>query len=88
MMNAQEIIKELKESILQVSFDKVDGSSRSMRCTLRKDFLPPATEEELKEYDEWHIKNPEVVAVWDIEKNGWRSFRVDSVKYVQVIEGI
>jgi len=23
--------------------------------------------------------NPDVLAVWDIEVNGWRSFRIDSV---------
>jgi hypothetical protein len=25
-------------------------------------------------------ENPNTISVWDIENNGWRSFRLDSVK--------
>ena len=37
----------------------------------------------------WEVKqeNPDILAVWDVENEGWRSFRVDSVEYVQEIDG-
>ena len=42
-----------------------------------------------KHLDEQHSKeeNKEVVAVWDVHARGWRSFRVDSVEYMQEIDG-
>jgi hypothetical protein len=27
-------------------------------------------------------ENPDVLAVWDMDNNGWRSFRIDSVKEI------
>jgi predicted DNA-binding transcriptional regulator YafY len=27
-------------------------------------------------------ENPDTLAVWDMERNGWRSFRTDSVQAV------
>ena len=31
-------------------------------------------------------ENPEVISAWDIQKGGWRSFRIDSVSYVQNVD--
>ncbi len=49
-----------------------------MKCTLNKTYLP-----EQKDLEEATTKdNPKVLAVWDVEKSAWRSFRIDSVKEV------
>lgn len=56
-----------------ISFTKADGTTRTMKCTLRKD----VTEQyELK--GGWK-KTADILAVWDLEENGWRSFRYDSL---------
>jgi hypothetical protein len=66
----------LHEGILNVSFTKVDGSHRDMKCTLKKELLPESyidsTENKKKE-------STETICVWDLDKEGWRSFRIDSV---------
>jgi hypothetical protein len=41
--------------------------------------------EEQQEEREFHQKNPNVVAAWDVQENGWRSFRIDSVFYTQTV---
>ena len=79
MAKSKEEIKKLaQDGVITVTFTKVDGSERVMKCTLNKTHLP-----EQKDLEEATTKdNPKVLAVWDVEKNAWRSFRIDSVKEV------
>jgi hypothetical protein len=64
----------LQEGVVSVLFKKKDGTERRMTCTLSSQFLPHK-EETLKP----RHSNPDVLAVWDMEKEDWRSFRYDSV---------
>ncbi|NDG30841.1 DUF2693 domain-containing protein, partial [bacterium] len=56
-------------------FKKSNGEERVMNCTLKEDVVVPyqAKTENTKK------QNPDVLPVWDIDKNEWRSFRYDSV---------
>ena len=68
---------QLKTGIVTVTFIKKDGTERKLRGTLKEDLLPAQTD--LEEAVQKKTPNPDVLAVWDIENNGWRSFRYDSV---------
>ena len=70
--------KELKSGIYTVEFNKVDGTPRSMRCTLLEQYLP-----EKAEFESTRKVNDEVLAVWDLDKQSWRSFRLDTVTFVK-----
>jgi hypothetical protein len=75
MFSKQEYKEALSTDIYNVTFTKADGTTREMLCTLKEEFLPevnPDTASSRKE-------NDDVVNVWDVEKDGWRSFRIDSV---------
>jgi len=63
----------LKTGIVEVTFNKVNGEKRVMKCTLQETFLP--------EYngDSTRKKNDNVLSVWDVDTQDWRSFRFDSV---------
>lgn len=78
-MTRDEMIQKLHEGVCIVTFKKADGSERVMKCTLVEDVLPPATKEDPLSQKKIRAVNEEVVPVWDVERNGWRSFRVDSV---------
>lgn len=67
----------LHEGDVKITFKKKDGTSRTMTCTLREDALPKQTD--LEEQIQKKKKNTDVLAVWDLEKQGWRSFRYDSI---------
>ncbi len=91
----EELVKSLKESVCEVVFTKVDGSERTMKCTLREDVLAPfikAIEDRnkqlLAEGKEVKVKaeNPNVLSVIDMEKNAWRSFKLDTIKSVKVVD--
>lgn len=73
MITKQSLKEILKNNIVDVCFTKVDGSKRQMKCTLKEDILPvyQATINSKKE------ENEGVLPVWDIEKNSFRSFRLD-----------
>lgn len=73
----------LRSGPVTVNFMKVDGTERAMSCTLDEsiipdEFAPKAKEEGAVE----RKKSTESVAVFDLEKEGWRSFRWDSIKSI------
>jgi len=83
MVDRDTILKDLREYVIEVTFTKVNGENRVMRCTLRPDLLPENYINEAAEEKTFHQTNPDVIAAWDVQKGGWRSFRVDSVGYLQ-----
>jgi hypothetical protein len=70
-------LDDLHNYVCAVKFTKKDGSIRDMLCTLREDRLPAQTD--IEENIQKKKPNADVVSVWDIENEGWRSFRKDSV---------
>ena len=73
------LITRLTEGKLNVTFTKKNGEERTMLCTLMSEFLPETKETEKKDQK----VNEEVLAVWDLDKDAWRSFRLDSISNVQ-----
>ena len=71
--------EDLKNGVHTVVFEKKDGTIREMRCTLQQDMLPQFLSEVAPVAK---TENPDTLAVWDVDNNGWRSFRVDSVQTV------
>lgn len=68
----------LHEGPARVVFTKRDGTERAMMCTLQEGVAVPHDKktERVKE------ANPDVFAVWDLEKNAWRSFKLSAIKTV------
>lgn len=67
----------LQTGIVNVTFVKKDGTTRNLLCTLMPSELPAQTD--LEEAVQKKAPNPDVLAVWDLENKGWRSFRFDSI---------
>ena len=82
MMDRYELKETLSNGIITVAFDKRDGSRREMRCTLKPELLPAPVL--LQEGVAPRKENPDVLSVWDVEVNGWRSFRLDSIISITV----
>tara|TARA_B110000285_G_C14813425_1_gene463033 strand:+ start:168 stop:404 length:237 start_codon:yes stop_codon:yes gene_type:complete len=77
------LVEGLRKDVLTINFTKVNGEERVMNCTLNETLLPEAitSDSEKKE-------NLDVIAVWDTDKDAWRSFRVDSVNSIKIVEGV
>lgn len=80
MLTASDVREILKENIVEVQFEKRDGSIRTMFCTLIKEFLPSKGEYILTQPTE---PSENIITCWDLECDDWRSFRLDSVKSLE-----
>tara|TARA_B100002019_G_scaffold287562_1_gene299725 strand:- start:479 stop:784 length:306 start_codon:yes stop_codon:yes gene_type:complete len=73
----EDLNKQLKEEVLVVTFNKLDGDERVMTCTKNFNLIPeskrPKTDKTPPEGS---------VVVWDINADGWRSFKYDRVTKV------
>lgn len=70
----QRVLDQLHAGVATVVFTKADGTRREMNCTLSEAMLPPKQEDNSKQARK---ENPDVQSVWDVDKQGWRSFRWD-----------
>ena len=76
------LIDLLRHNVVTVTFTKVNGDERTMRCTLMAEYVPnvPTNNGQVLLQE----SESKAVSVWDTEANGWRSFRVDSVKSISM----
>ncbi len=74
----------LEGNVVTVTFEKVDGTLREMRCTLLPEYLPKMLTEEGSETQVNRIRDPNILSVWDIDSGGWRSIRLDYIKQIVV----
>ena len=84
MLSKAELKENLSKSVAKVVFNKSDGSTRIMNCTLISEFLPQKKLDENARYVP-RRENDEVLAVWDLDNEGWRSFNVNSIIEVEYI---
>ena len=71
----------LEDNVATVVFTKVNGEQREMNCTLLAEYVPAKSEPTLLQES---AESNDVIRVWDVDKNGWRSFHLGSVEYVHV----
>lgn len=80
----EELLNALRgDSVAYVKFTKTNGETRYMKCTRNPKYIPEAmapAKNDDKQKEKTSIKeNLDVINAFDVEKKGWRSFRVDSV---------
>lgn len=78
----KEIFDTLAHNLCEVTFTKVDGSLRTMPCTLKTELLPARA---LTEHHKTRVINYDVISVWCTDRQAWRSFRVDNVKSLVIL---
>ena len=69
----------LREREVTIFFTKKDGSEREMLCTLSENKIPS----EKTPKNSGKSKSDDALAVFDVKKSDWRSFRWDSVKKIE-----
>ena len=79
----KELVHWLHTGTPTVTFTKVNGEKRVMKCTLQEGIAP--TVETTTSKGTTRKVSDDVLAVWDVNKSAWRSFRIDSVENVEYI---
>ena len=82
MFTRDGLIDMLRHNLVTVTFTKVNGDERVMTCTLISEHIPNAPTTNGKTVIKETSSN--TISVWDVKANGWRSFRVDSVKSISM----
>ena len=82
LMDKFQLKEQLRNGIVTVVFEKMDGTERTMRCTLDEEHMPPQLLTEQQNSAKIRNENDDILAVWDTEAKGWRSFHVSKVKEV------
>ena len=85
-MTRDEITDKLRQGVYSVTFKKIDGTERTMPCTLREDMLPPAKKDEPLTQKRVRQINEDVLVVYCTDKQAFRSFRVANVINIQPYE--
>ena len=73
-----DILQKLRTGETTVRFTKVDGSERTMRCTLQEGKIPADKRPKNAEPQTGSTAGSAIRA-FDLDKGEWRSFRVTSV---------
>jgi hypothetical protein len=67
----------------KITFTKVDGTERVMKCTLEATKLPPVViKEDAKPRKQ--SDSTKALRVFDIEKQEWRSFTIKNIKHIEL----
>lgn len=74
-MAKQSLIDILKENECFVSFEKANGETRRMLCTLLPSYMSSYESKGSSK-----ASNDDVIYVWDIESGAFRSFHISSLK--------
>jgi hypothetical protein len=82
MFERNALVEMLQAAVMEVTFTKLNGDKRVMTCTLLPQHLPPARAEDPMSQKKIRELNEAVVSVWDVNAQGWRSFRLDRVESV------
>ena len=77
------LLRMLRNQVCEVVFEKADGSERKMICTLKEEHLPKSDKTKTTERKE----PTDAVPVWDMQSEGWRSFRIDRLMEFREYEG-
>jgi len=73
----ENIVETLRQGVYEVTFTKVDGTIRTMPCTLKEELLPKV--EITEEKKSTRKINTETLRVYVTDINEWRSFRIENV---------
>lgn len=77
-----EITKALNEQNAEITFTKKDGTKRVMKCTLRSEVAIPYE----KKTDRTREGKPNILPVWDLEADAWRSVNVETIEKVELYD--
>jgi hypothetical protein len=80
------IKKALQRDEVNIMFEKADGTLRTMRATLKQDYISEKLAGVENKTDRTKKPNQDVQCVFDCDLNEWRSFRWDSLRSAETSE--
>lgn len=80
-LDREGMVARLRAGTCRVVFEKLNGEMRDMTCTLKQDEIPGHHQPKTTiDEAEGMLKTITAVKVFDVNADGWRSFRVENVR--------
>lgn len=79
----------LKDNVCNVKFTRVSGGTSSMKCTLKSEYLPEYHgDQDRLDKAEQKRKDNEIIAVWNLDKKGWRCFKIENLIDLEIVDAL
>jgi hypothetical protein len=78
-MDKKEILHLLKDQIIDVTFERADGTARTMKCTLSPAYLPPLQRSDLDPPDFSAMNSADLLTYCKDDASKWAAAFVDIV---------
>lgn len=82
-LTRHELTAKLILGTVLVEFTKANGEVTEMTCTLSESVVPKAEHTTLEATP--RSADPNLMSVWSIDRKGWRSFKLDRVSRIEVL---
>lgn len=83
MFKRNEVLKDLRHNVIEVTFNE-----GTLRLTLIPRLLPKRyIEEDYKEEKKFHEENRKLISAFNVVNGQYFTFNIDDVKYLQIIDG-
>lgn len=84
LLSRQELFDRLSTNVCDVHFTKVNGEKRIMRCTVDPQRIasPLDIQKHFENEHLFELQSEGRFNVWDLDKQGWRSFLIENVTTV------
>ena len=90
MVDKENLLQELKNGVVEVTFTKKDGSVRVMKSSLKEEYLKSLQKDnETSEKPSEKVRRKPAnnqICVIDVDKNAWRSFDIETVTGTKLVE--
>lgn len=71
------ILEQLHKGVVDLQFKKVNGGLRNMMGTLKEELIPEKDRPSADASE--RVVNDNIVVLYDLQVEGWRSFRVENL---------
>lgn len=89
MYNKSDILKDLKDFVIEFTFPKNDEPTKKyhIRCTLKPKYLPASYKDEKHIIDKFQKENGDIIAAFNLKMGQWIFINTKDIEYVQIIDG-
>lgn len=77
-----DLVNNLRQQYADITFTKKDGTLRVMKCTLKEGIAIPHE----RKTDRVRESKDNILPVWDIEADAWRSVNIETIESVRFYE--
>ena len=81
MFDRNTLLKDLRNNVIELTFQAIDGTNPMGRFSLRPKNLPKSYD--INEEKKFHDTNPTIIQTWNMNTNTWYMFDIKDVVNIE-----